>query len=137
LLETTGCGVAFYDYDHDGWLDIFLVNGGAGRFSEGPGRNRICQEQSATVRLATSTVKPVWSIPVGTSVCVGDYDNDGSTTFIATSAKNCPLPHNGNGTFTDVSEKAGSWKRQALDSGCAFVDYDRERQTRPIRRQLH
>jgi enediyne biosynthesis protein E4 len=130
LLETTGCGVAFYDYDNDGWLDIFLVNGTR---LEGfpPGQEPINHlfknNRDGTftdVTLKAGLAHSGW----GQGVCIGDYDNDGwEDLFITYFGKNVLYHNNGDGTFTDVSEKsgvAGSGKR--WNTGCAFVDYDRD-----------
>jgi len=130
LLETTGCGVAFYDYDNDGWLDIFLVNGwrleGFPKGQE-PHSHLFKNNRDGTftdVTAAAGLIHPGW----GQGVCVGDYDNDGhEDLFVSYFGKNVLYHNNGNGTFTDVSEKAGitgSGKR--WNSGCAFVDYDRD-----------
>jgi len=130
LLETTGCGVAFYDYDNDGWLDIFFVNGW--RLEGFPkGREPISRlfknNRDGTftdVTLKAGVARSGW----GQGVCVGDYDNDGNDDlFVSYFGKNVLYHNNGNGTFTDVSEKsgvAGNGKR--WNSGCAFVDYDRD-----------
>jgi hypothetical protein len=130
LLETTGCGIAFYDYDDDGWLDIFLVNGT--RLEGFPAgqtpTNRLFKNNRdgtfTDVTLKAGLEHSGW----GQGVCIGDYDNDGhEDLFVAYFGKNVLYHNNGNGTFTDVSEKAGvagSGKR--WDSGCAFVDYDRD-----------
>ena len=130
LLETTGCGVAFYDYDNDGWLDIFLVNGwrleGFPKGQE-PHSHLFKNNRDGTftdVTAAAGLIHSGW----GQGVCVGDYDNDGhEDLFVSYFGKNLLYHNNGNGTFTDVSEKAGitgSGKR--WNSGCAFVDYDRD-----------
>jgi len=79
LLETTGCGVAFYDYDNDGWLDIFLVNGsGLEGFPKGqePISRLFKNNRDGTftdVTLAAGVAHSGW----GQGCCVGDYDNDG------------------------------------------------------------
>ena len=130
LLETTGCGVAFYDYDNDGWLDIFLVNGSR---LEGfpPGReptshlfknNRDGTFTDVTVKAGLA--HSGW----GQGVCIGDYDNDGfDDLFVTYYGKNVLYHNNGDGTFTDVSEKAGvAGKKIRWGTGCAFVDYDRD-----------
>jgi hypothetical protein len=130
LLETTGCGVAFYDYDNDGWLDIFLVNGSR---LEGfpPGKeptshlfknNRDGTFTDVTVKAGLA--HSGW----GQGVCIGDYDNDGfDDLFVTYYGKNVLYHNNGDGTFTDVSEKAGvAGKKIRWGTGCAFVDYDRD-----------
>jgi hypothetical protein len=130
LLETTGCGVAFYDYDNDGWLDIFLVNGSRLEgFSTGqaPTSHLFHNNRDGTftdVTIKAGLAHSGW----GQGVCIGDYDNDGfEDLFVTYFGKNVLYHNNGNGTFTDVSEKAGvagSGKRWS--TGCAFVDYDRD-----------
>jgi len=130
LLETTGCGVAFYDYDNDGWLDIFLVNGwrleGFPKGQE-PISHLFKNNRDGTftdVTLSAGVAHSGW----GQGCCVGDYDNDGNDDlFVSYFGKNVLYHNNGNGTFMDVSEKsgvAGNGKR--WNSGCAFVDYDRD-----------
>ncbi|MDP9146719.1 MAG: CRTAC1 family protein [Acidobacteriota bacterium] len=130
LLETTGCGVAFYDYDNDGWLDIFLVNGWRLEgFPAGqePSSHLFKNNRDGTFTDVTAKAGLIHS-GWGQGVCVGDYDNDGfDDLFVSYFGKNLLYHNNGDGTFTDVSEKsgvAGNGKR--WNSGCAFVDYDRD-----------
>jgi hypothetical protein len=130
LLETTGCGVAFYDYDNDGWLDVFLVNGtrlegfptGQEPISRLFKNNR--DGTFSDVTLKAGLGHSGW----GQGVCIGDYDNDGfDDLFVTYFGKNVLYHNNGDGTFTDVSATAGvatSGKR--WNTGCAFVDYDRD-----------
>jgi len=130
LLETTGCGVAFYDYDHDDWLDIFLVNGwrleGFPKGQE-PISHLFKNNRDGTFTDVTAKAGLLHS-GWGQGVCVGDYDNDGfDDLFVTYFGKNVLYHNNGNGTFTDATEKAGvatSGKR--WNTGCAFVDYDRD-----------
>ena len=128
LLETTGCGVAFYDYDNDGWLDIFLVNGtrlegfpaGQEPISRLFKNNRDGTFTDVTVKAGVA--HSGW----GQAVCVGDYDNDGNDDlFVTYFGKNVLYHNNGDGTFTDVSAKAGvAGGGKRWNTGCAFVDYD-------------
>ncbi|MDP8981253.1 MAG: CRTAC1 family protein [Acidobacteriota bacterium] len=135
LLETTGCGAAFVDYDNDGWLDIFLVNGT--RFeanwtkADAPTSRLYKNNRDGTftdVTIKAGLVRTGW----GQGVCAGDYDNDGFEDLFVTYWGDCALYHNnGNGTFTDMALKAGVTTRTTTglkrwNTGCAFVDYDRD-----------
>jgi hypothetical protein len=130
LLETTGCGVAFYDYDNDEWLDIFLVNGtrleGFPSGSE-PTSHLFKNNRDGTFTDVTAKAGVAHS-GWGQGVCVGDYDNDGwDDLFVTYFGKNVLYRNNGDGTFTDVSQKAGvAGKGTRWNTGCAFVDYDRD-----------
>ena len=130
LLETTGCGVAFYDYDNDGWLDIFLVNGARlDGFPAGnePTSHLFKNNRDGTftdVTLKAGVAHSGW----GQGCCIGDYDNDGwEDLFVTYFGKNVLYHNNGDGTFTDVSQKAGvAGNGKRWNTGCAFVDYDRD-----------
>ncbi|MBS1842488.1 MAG: CRTAC1 family protein [Acidobacteria bacterium] len=130
LLETTGCGIAFYDYDNDGWLDIFIINGwrleGFPKGQE-PVSRLFKNNRDGTftdVTLAAGVAHSGW----GQGCCIGDYDNDGNEDlFVTYFGKNVLYHNNGNGAFTDVSEKSGvATNGKRWNSGCAFVDYDRD-----------
>src|SRR2546428_658590 len=130
LLETTGCGVAFYDYDHDGWLDIFLVNGWRLEgFPAGqePASHLFKNNRDGTFTDVTAKAGLLHS-GWGQAVCVGDYDNDGfDDLFVTYFGKSVLYHNNGNGTFTDISERAGvAGNGKRWNTGCAFVDYDRD-----------
>ncbi|HVW84845.1 MAG TPA: VCBS repeat-containing protein, partial [Bryobacteraceae bacterium] len=135
LLETTGCGCAFFDYDNDGWLDIFLVNGT--RFEAkwpagGAPVSRLYRNNRdgtfTDVTIAAGIARTGW----GQGVCAGDYDNDGYEDLFVTYWGDCSLwRNNGNGKFTDVAKKAGVTTnpgngKQRWNTGCAFVDYDKD-----------
>jgi len=134
LIETTGCGVAFFDYDGDGWLDLFFVNGTRFETKFAAGQepvNRLYKNNRdgtfTDVTLKSGLARSGW----GQGCCVGDYDNDGRDDLFVTYWGDCALyRNNGDGTFTDVSVKAGvttgGGKRSRWNTGCAFLDYNRD-----------
>ena len=134
ILETTGSGVAILDFDHDGWPDIFLVNGaakGTGRDALIPGaptshlyRNLHNGRFADVTQAAGLGHLSGW----GQGVCVGDYDNDGYDDLYVTFYGSNRLLHNErNGTFKDVAGPAGvAGSGRAWGTGCTFVDIDRD-----------
>jgi hypothetical protein len=128
LPETLGPGVAFIDYDNDGWPDIFLVNG-----MDWPGH----VQKHTTPKLYHNnhdgtftdvTHKAGLDVEMyGMGVTVGDYDNDGFDDLFITALGQSRLFHNnGNGTFTDVTQKAGLSGNRELSTSAAWVDYDKD-----------
>jgi enediyne biosynthesis protein E4 len=129
IIETTGTGVALFDYDNDGWLDIFIVNGTtleAAKAGKGPTNHLYRNNHDGTftdVTAKSGLAASGW----GQGVCVGDYDNDGWDDLYVTYYGKNRLYHNDHGVFTDVTDKAGvGGSGKAWGSGCAFVDYDRD-----------
>ncbi|MCU1302251.1 MAG: ASPIC/UnbV [Candidatus Sulfotelmatobacter sp.] len=129
IIETTGTGVAIFDYDNDGWPDIFLVNGTRleGLPSGDPPTNHLYRNNHdgtfSDVTAKAGLIATGW----GQGVCVGDYDNDGWEDLFVTYYGKNRLYHNEHGVFTEVGEKAGvAGSGKAWGSGCAFVDYDRD-----------
>ena len=130
IIETTGTGVAIFDYDNDGWPDIFVVNGTTlAGFPPGKGPTNHLYRNNHDGTFTDVTVQaglagaPGW----GQGVCVGDYDNDGWDDLYVTYYGKNRLYHNNHGTFTEVAQKAGvAGTGNAWGSGCAFVDYDRD-----------
>ena len=130
LLEEMGGGAAFFDYDHDGWLDIFLVNGTS--FDPKLRDTRPCSYLFHNNRDGTFTdvtkkaglTHSGW----GQGCCVGDYDNDGfDDLFVSYFGRNVLYHNNGDGTFTDVTQKAGvAGSGTTWGAGCCFLDYDRD-----------
>ena len=130
LLETTGCGAAALDYDSDGWLDVFVVNGttleGFPKGKEPTShlyRNRrdgTFEDVTAKAGLALTG----W----GQAACAGDYDNDGhEDLFVTFYGQNRLFRNRGDGTFEETTAAAGlASARTRWGSGCAFVDYDRD-----------
>jgi enediyne biosynthesis protein E4 len=130
LLETTGCGAAFFDYDQDDWVDIFLVNGwrleGFPKGKE-PVSRLFKNNRDGTftdVTLKAGLARSGW----GQACCAGDYNNDGwNDLFVSYYGQNALFRNNGNGTFTEVTKEAGLLQsRLRWNSGCTFLDYDRD-----------
>jgi hypothetical protein len=126
LLEEMGCGVALIDYDNDGWLDIFLVNGGP-LDARKPTSYLFHNNRDGTftdVSRKAGFTHSGW----GQGCCVGDFDNDGyDDLFVSYWGRNVLYRNNGNGTFTDVTPKAGlGGSENRWGAGCCFLDYDRD-----------
>jgi hypothetical protein len=136
LPETMGAGVALFDYDNDGRLDIFLVNGAPladptakGTVPEKSGPkywNRLFHQKADGVFEDVTEKAGLQGSGYGMGVAVGDYDNDGFEDLYVTALGGNKLYHNnGNGTFTDVTEKAGvagsGWSTSA-----AWIDLDND-----------
>jgi enediyne biosynthesis protein E4 len=129
ILETTGPGVAVFDYDNDGWPDIFIVNGTTLEGATGasaPTNHLYRNNHDGTftdVTVKAGLVATGW----GQGVCVGDYDNDGWEDLYVTYYGKNRLYHNRSGVFEEVAEKAGvAGSGKAWGTGCAFVDYNRD-----------
>src|SRR5580700_2054157 len=128
IIETTGTGVAIFDYDNDGWPDIFVVNGTTLEgfpADQAPTNHLYHNNHDGTFTDVTAKVGLV-ATGWGQGVCVGDYDNDGWEDLYVTYYGKNRLYHNDHGVFTEVAEKdgvAGSGK--AWGTGCAFIDFHR------------
>ena len=129
IIETTGTGVAIFDYDNDGWPDIFVVNGTTLEGSpsgEVPTNHLYRNNHDGTFTDVTAKAGLI-SSGWGQGVCVGDYDNDGWEDLYVTYYGKNRLYHNDHGVFTDVADKAGvAGSGKAWGTGCAFVDYNRD-----------
>jgi enediyne biosynthesis protein E4 len=129
LLETTGSGTAAFDYDNDGWLDVFVVNGTTLEgFPKGqePTSHMYRNQQDGTFEDVTAKAGLAltgW----GQGACAGDYDNDGNEDlFVTFFGTNRLFRNRGDGTFDDVTKRAGlDTVRSRWGAGCAFLDYDR------------
>ncbi|HEX3660457.1 MAG TPA: CRTAC1 family protein [Acidobacteriaceae bacterium] len=131
IIETKGSGIAFFDYDHDGWLDIYMTNGSRLDTQWPPGQTPTTHlyknNRDGTftdVTAQSGLARSGWQ----TGVCVGDYNNDGWDDLFCTFwGRNILFHNNGDGTFTDVTKKAGIYREKGRwGTGCTFLDYDRD-----------
>ena len=131
LLEAIGCGVAFIDYDNDGWLDIFLLNGTT--LEGSTATNRLYKNNRdgtfSDVTDAAGLRRTGWA----SAVCAGDYNNDGwDDLFVTYWGQNVLYRNNGPDakgvvTFSDVTAAAGLLdQKRRWGAGCTFIDYDRD-----------
>jgi hypothetical protein len=131
LVETMGSGGAFLDYDADGYLDVFLLNGGPVAGNEGPRsfypalyRN----QRDGTFKDVTGQAGIQRSELYSQGIAVGDYDKDGYDDVFITnfSGRNILYRNNGDGTFTDVTQKAGVGGDGHWSVSAAFLDFDND-----------
>lgn len=130
IIETTGTGVAIFDYDNDGWPDIFIVNGTTLEGSpetEVPTSHLYHNNHDGTFTDVTEKAG-IMANGWGQGACVGDYDNDGwDDLYVTYYGKNLLYHNEGNGTFKEVGDSSGlSGSGKDWSTGCAFVDYDRD-----------
>src|SRR5271168_1213542 len=108
ILEAVGCGIAFFDYDHDGWLDILVLGGiRFGATPDGAGNRLYKNNRDGTfldVTAKSGLARPGWV----SGVTIGDYNNDGlDDLFLTYYDHNVLFRNNGDGSFTDVTREAG------------------------------
>jgi len=128
IIESMATGCAFFDYDNDGWMDIFIL-GGRTLAGIPPGSgNRLYHNNRdgtfADVTEKSGLADPGWA----QGVCVGDYNNDGwEDLFLTYYGQNRLYRNNGDGTFTNVTASAGLLHpKTRYSTGCTFVDYNRD-----------
>jgi hypothetical protein len=129
IIETTGTGVAIFDYDNDGWPDIFIVNGTTleGFPSGAAPTNHLYHNNHDGTFTDVTTRTGLTATGWGQGVCVGDYDNDGWEDLYVTYYGKNRLYHNRRGIFEEVGERSGvAGTGKLWGTGCAFVDYDRD-----------
>ena len=130
ILEAVGCGIAFFDYDHDGWLDVLVLGGTRfGVTPEGAGNRLYKNNRDGTfldVTAKSGLARPGWV----SGVALGDYNNDGlDDLFLTYYDQNVLFRNNGDGSFTDVTREAGlALPQPQWSTGCTFFDYDRDGQ---------
>src|SRR5215471_14198711 len=131
IVEAKGSGLAFFDFDNDGWLDIYLTNGSRleTKWPEGaaPTSHLYKNNRDGTftdVTQKSGLGRTGWQ----TGVCIGDYDNDGwDDLFCCFWGHNILFHNNGDGTFTEVTRKAGLYNENVRwGAGCTWLDYDRD-----------
>ncbi len=136
LIETMTGGVAVFDYDNDGWEDIFLVNGARIRIGQRDGEaldksapefwNRLYRNNHDGTFADVTEKAGVRGSGYGMGAAIGDFDNDGFEDLLVTNYGGVILYHNnGNGTFTDISQKAGLHV-DGWTSSAGFFDYDND-----------
>ena len=127
IIEVVGAGIAFIDYDNDGWVDIFVLSGTRLEGDSPDATNRLYKNNRdgtfTEVTAKAGLTRTGWA----SAVTVGDYDNDGfDDIFITYYGHNVLYHNNGDGTFSDVTDKAGLGQTAVrYGSGCTWVDYDR------------
>jgi len=128
IIEVVGCGVAFFDYDNDGWLDLLVLNGTRLEGAPPGTSNRLYKNNRDGTFTDVTEKAGLTRVGWASAVTVADYDNDGyDDLFITYYGQNVLYRNNGNGTFTDVTAKAGLLEGAVrYASGCTWVDYDRD-----------
>jgi hypothetical protein len=128
ILESTGCGCAFIDYDNDGWMDLFLLSGTRLEGAPAGATNRLYKNNRDGTFTDVTERAGLGGVGWASGVCVGDYNNDGFDDLFCTSfGQNALYRNNGDGTFTDVTKAAGLLNAQPRwGAGCSFLDYNRD-----------
>ncbi len=131
IVETKGSGIAFFDYDHDGWLDVYMTNGlrlGEKWPAGQEPRSHLYKNNRDGTFTDVTEKSGLGQVGWQTGICVGDYDNDGwDDLFCGFWGHNALFHNNGDGTFTNVSKKAGIYnQRVRWTSGSTWLDYDRD-----------
>jgi hypothetical protein len=128
ILESTGCGCAFIDYDNDGWMDIFILSGTRLEGAPPGASNRLYKNNRDGTFTDVTEKAGLEATGWASGVCVGDYNNDGFDDLFCTYfGQNRLYRNNGDGTFTDVTKSVGLWNDQPRwGAGCSFIDYNRD-----------
>ena len=128
ILETIGCGAAFVDYDNDGWVDIFILNGRTVDGIPDGATNRLYRNNRDGTFTDVTEDAGLFRSGWASAVCVGDYNNSGyEDLFVTYWGQNVLYRNNGDGTFTDVTREAGLARSDVRwGSGCTFLDYNRD-----------
>ena len=128
IVETMSSGGLFFDYDNDGWLDVFLVDGGSLADPKVAATARDCLYRNrcdGTFEDVTAAARLTHQ-GFGVGACAGDFDNDGWTDlYLTRDGANALYKNNGNGSFTDVTQTAGVASTR-MSTSCAFADVDKD-----------
>jgi enediyne biosynthesis protein E4 len=128
VIEAMGCGVAFLDFDNDGWQDILVLSSSRYGDPAPEASNRLYKNNRDGTFTDVTQKAGLFHNGYCYGVTVGDYNNDGfEDIFITGWPQNFLYRNNGDGTFTDVTKEAGlSTPEPRFGSGCTFVDYNRD-----------
>lgn len=128
IIESMGGGCAFFDFDNDGWMDVFLLGGTRLEGAPPEAGNRLYRNNRDGTFTDVTRKAGLADVGWACGVCVGDYNNDGFEDLFCTYyGQNRLYRNNGNGTFTDVTRQAGLIDTaRRFGTGCSFVDYNRD-----------
>jgi hypothetical protein len=134
IIETNGCGVAFYDYDRDGWMDLLVLGGTtleqvlSPESVKNPPTSHLYRNNRDGSFTDVTAKAGLARTGFASGVCIGDVDNDGfDDLFLTYWGQNILYKNNGNGTFTDLTKRAGlAFEGIRWGSGCTFLDFDRD-----------
>ncbi len=129
IVEASTGGVALFDYDLDGLIDIYFLNGGAlkGTDLDPPPRNALYRNNGDWTFTDVTETAGVGDTGHGMGVAAGDYDNDGDEDlYINNFGPNVFYRNNGDGTFTDVTQESGTGNGDMFGAGVCFLDMDQD-----------
>jgi hypothetical protein len=129
LPETMGPGVAFFDYDNDGWMDVLMVNSGPADFYTPPSplKHALYKNNRDGTFTDVTEKAGITGQTFGMGCAIGDYDNDGyQDIFITAYGRPFLYRNTGSGTFTDVTEKSGLLKAPNWTTSAVWFDYDND-----------
>ena len=128
IIESVGGGCAFFDFDNDGWMDIFILGGTRLEGAPAGASNRLYKNNRDGTFSDVTDKAGLRDVGWAQGVCVGDYNNDGNEDLFCTYfGQNKLYRNNGDGVFTDVTKEAGLLSANVrFGSGCTFLDYDRD-----------
>ncbi len=129
IVESVVCGVALFDYDNDGWIDIYFLNGAPlkGTVVDRPPTNKLYRNKGDFTFQDVTEAAGVGDLGYGLGVVAADYDQDGDDDlYITNFGENVFYLNNGDGTFTMATHQAGLAMAPKFGAGCSFVDIDND-----------